>query len=657
MFTDNIPQEIAIGTLWSFAIALSLIGWGSLLTTLFKVTKNEWVKGVLGLGVFIVLSSLLDYLSLANRENLVYMFLIGFAIWAVNKGPKNLWDLTKDAGINGLLLLLVTLYIAILGSNTWLYDSNWDDSSGYYPVCHEMSVSGQSWAPLSLRRILSWGGQYPLQTLGMLFTMDMGGYIYDRSVGGWIVLLLALTTFKGQKPSAWTPLAGVGILLLPHTALNSAPTVISALLFLGMYIERKNIVFCAIFMAATALTRSQLIVPSIMVGLLTIYEIWRYQKNSKELVRYALLTPTITAILCIPAMLLHKEMYNTVTVFLSSGTLDKSYITFTNYLQNLTTNLWDTLITCSPNLAVLFGCIGINAGRKISIIAFLTLLFMVVSMPEYSWIEFRRYSWPVIAAALWIAVLQGWSPRKKAILTIMLLASSTYALGTLTTYHKKAGQAIKAITNNEYPWYEVPRAQKLVPEGSPIIYLGSQPALLDYTRNKIVNWDSFPAVGNPPSTNDPQLWRKWASKFGANYLIHIDFEATYPNGTTVEDLWISPHVVGGGILPHYTRVWFPDRKKNIPILKSLTEVFPYAKSNRHVIIDLRPENSPYELSIPKEEIERIKKYEKEDKEFLNKYNELKRNMEEDKLKQNQIREKIEKEKKASEQYQNPKNKN
>jgi hypothetical protein len=403
MFTGNFIQEIAIGSAWSIVITLSLVGWGSLLLLLTKQgDRDEWLKATIGLGLFIVITSLLDYRSLANREVLVYMALGGVVFWALTKGPQNLWVLVKTSGITGFMLLLVTLYIVVLGANSWLYDANWDDSSGYWPVCHEMAISGQSWAPLSLRRILSWGGQYPIQTLGMLFTSDMAGYLYDRSVGAWITLLLTLSAFKGKENSMWTPLAGVGILLLPQTALNSAPTVISALLFAAMYLERKTILPCAVLMASTALTRSQLIVPAGLIGMLGIYEVWKSNKNINATLKYSILTPLLTVLFCIPAMLLHKEMYNTFTVFLDPGTINKDYISFINHKENLKGNLWETLLICSPNIGIIIGCIALGLGRKIAWVTAFTLLFMVVSMPEYSWIEFRLYSWPLLSADLWI---------------------------------------------------------------------------------------------------------------------------------------------------------------------------------------------------------------------------------------------------------------
>lgn len=645
MFTGNFIQEIAIGSAWSIVITLSLVGWGSLLLLLTRQgDRDEWLKATIGLGFFIVITSLLDYKSLSNREVLVYMALGGIIFWTLTKGPQNLWELTKSSGVTGIMLFCVALYIVILGANSWMYDANWDDSSGYWPVCHEMAVSGQSWAPLSLRRVLSWGGQYPIQTLGMLFTSDLAGYLYDRSVGAWITLLLTLSAFKGKESSGWTPLAGVAMLLLPQTALNSAPTVISALLFAAMYLERKNIIPCAILMASTALTRSQLIVPAGLIGMLGIYEVWKSNKNINATLKYSILTPLLTVLFCIPAMLLHKEMYNTFTVFLDPGTINKDYISFINHKENLKGNLWDTLLICSPNIGILIGCIGLGLGRKIAWITALTLLFMVVSMPEYSWIEFRRYSWPVISAALWIAVLKNWSPQHRVILTIMLLTIVNYPLNTIAAYSKKAATAMGETSRGNYPWEEISLAQNKIPENKTIIYIGNQPALLQYSRNKIVNWDSFPAVGKPPETNDANEWRNWASKFGADYLMHIDFEAVYPNGKTVEDLWISPQVAGGGNLPHYERVWYPDRIKYIKVLKELQDVFPYIKTNRHVILDLRPEGSPYELDIDPEEVAQDLAFEKEDGEFAKKYENLKKEMERKKLERNKEREALREEK-------------
>jgi hypothetical protein len=602
MFTDNIIRDVAIGCGWSIIMTLGFIGLGSCMLLLInKKEQPEWLKATLGAGTFIILGTILDYYSQSTRINLVTILFLGVGFWIITGGIRNLWKTLKYAGISGIVLIAVATYIACLGANNWMYDANWDDASGYWPVCHEMSVSGQSYAPLSFRRILAWGGQYPPQMLGMLFTSDLGGAIYDRSVGAWIGLLLVLYAFRNSRSSALVPIAGSFLIALPQTALNSAPAVLPAFFFCALYLERKNIWIASLTMGAIALTRTQLIVPTAIIGLLAIWDLYKSQ-GIKASIKYTILVPIITALFCLASMLLHHQMYGTYSVFINPGPVNKDYISFTGHIEHLASNAW-SFAGASPELATILGLIILQLSSRMAIISLITMGFFLATMPEYSIVEFRRYAWPVFSATLYLSTIIGWK-NHKAIITIMLVACSYYPLSMLTTYYKKAGEGFEKSLGGEYYWQKGPKAQTKVPEGRTIIWVSGQPALLDYGRNKIINWDSFPAVGNSPKSTEPSEWRKWGQIFNADYLVVEEFIPA------LKKLWVGYEEPGS--LKHYTRVWYPDRERGIDLLKNLEKTLPTYKYNGYVFYDLRPEGSPYELDIPIEEINNLREEERED---------------------------------------------
>lgn len=610
-FTDNEIRDISIGVAWSLAMTISLIGWGGILCKVLGLKdRAEWIKGALGGGGFIVTAGLLDYLGAASRMNLVLMILSGLAIWAFTGGIRNLKDTVSGAGLAVVPMTGVALYIATLGSNSWMFDANWDDSSGYWPICEQISVTGTSWGPLSLRRALTWGGQFPLQTVGMLFTSTLGGYIYDRAVGSWLMLLCGLAGLKGKKSPALAAVAGSMLIVLPNTSVNSAPTVLAAVFLAACYVERKSPIGAAILMATTALTRTQLIPTAVMLGILAMVEI-RKEKSAWAGIKYGMGAAGGTLLLCLPLLLLQKQMFDTYCVFLSAGTINTDYCTFIGSTANLGERFWTVLTSLTAVLGCLIGLVTVKKSRACGVIALITLCVMVVTMPEYSILEWQRYSWPVFTMATMVGIYLGWRKSTAPVLTVATVAMCGLPLWTLIAYQQKSVQSSEQVSAGLYPWQSQGKAQYKIPENKGIVFINLQPAMLDFKRNKVINWDSFPAVGNAPKTADAEAWRAWGKKIGAEYLVMTDFNARIGPNKKMYDLWIA----GGGPatnLAHYQRVWFPDRKARISTLQELEQKLPRYRSNGQIILDLRPEGSPYELSIPWEAVEKDRKNEPEE---------------------------------------------
>ena len=614
-FSENLIKDVSIGLGWSLVMAFSLIGWGTVVCLASRLkNRPEWVKGALGTGAFIVLGGLLDYLGVANRMNLTGLTLIGTAVWAFTGGPKNLWATIKRAGLPAVAMLGVAAYIAALGCNSWMFNANWDDSSGYWPVCEQMAVTGTSWAPLALRRALTWGGQFPLQTVGMLFTSTLGGYLYDRAAGTWLVLLCACAGLEKDKNTNWATVAGCLLIVLPNVTVNSTPTVLSALMAAACFVERERVIPMALLIAASVLTRTQMLVPMALLGLWASMETIK-GKGWACALKYASSASVLTAALCLPLVLLQKEMFDTYSVFWDPGTVNKGYISFQGHFENLGVRFWTVLWEMAPILGALGGLLAIRKVRPLALVALGTIVLMTLLMPEYSIIEWRRYSWPVIAAALMVAVATEWRKAWAPLTAVAVAACSSLPLETLGVYQKKAETGAEE-SGGDYPWQSAGKAQMKIPEGRGIVVINLQPAMMVFSRNKIFNWDSFPAVGNPPENPDPEQWREWAKNLGAEYLIMTDFQARTGPNRKVSDLWLGTYADDKD-LAHYKRTWYPHRMKGIQTIMDLADKLPKYRSGGEIILDLRPEGSPDELDIPKEEVEKTRRGERKRKEMDN----------------------------------------
>jgi hypothetical protein len=603
IFTDNQIRDVAIGVGWSIAMALSMIGWGGVWCKIWNLTQAEWVKGAIGVALWTVVSGLMDSLALANRTNLTVLILAGLAGWALTKGPENLWKTIAPTGLSGLALFSMATVMAAIGANCWLYPGSWDDISGYWPISEQLSVSGQSWAPLSLRRASSWGGQFPLQSVGMLFTSTLGGYIYDRSMGSWLIMLAAATAGQTKTARGWFAIAGCLLIFVGNVAVNSTPTLLAAVMLAACYLLRSHIPSCGLIMAGTLLGRTQMIIPMGLLGMWTVWETWR-AGGWKTALKFAVATPLLILVLCLPLMILQKIMFDSWTVLLEAGTLNKDYCTFVGYGENIGGRFLQ-LVEFIPGMLVgIFALMTLKSLRPMAVIALLTLCLMVLTMPEYSLSEWIRYTWPTISALMILGVVLEWK-TSPILLTLVIGTGCSVAFGAMKVYTTWAKEAAEGETGG---WSSGAKAQLKIPEGRTIGAIVEFPSLQNFKRNKILVLDSFPSMGDVPRTGEPADWRSWASRWGIDYILVKDLQRRIRPGKKKVDTWIGVDAPEG-FPSNYARIWYPDRSRGIGNLWAVSEKVPRYLVGEEIIIDMRPEGSPYELAFSEKELAEIKKQE------------------------------------------------
>jgi len=584
--------DILIGTGWGVAITLLLIGWGYLVLTKDLKKQPLWLLGSLGLGCFVITSIFLDYLQIATRTNLTYLLLFGALGYLKCISSKEEWTLDRWKPQGGeYAIIILGLFFAAIASNSWVLGANWDDTSGYWPVCHQMAASGTSDAPLSFRRSLSLGGQYGLQTLGMLYTNEMGGSIYDRGVGAILGILLGCSIYR-RFPNKKTIGTGLGLLavIVPQNALNSAPAVSLFFVLLAAYYLKANLRLLPILLATAILLRTQAVFPAFMIGLVALYD---YAKVAgwKKSCAAAIKLGALVLLLLTPSALISYKLYETPLIYLYSGTVNEDYINFEGQLKYSFLNIPQFLAGCMLLLAACTYCVVSNLGRTLNIIALTTLLITYVTMPEYSSYEWLRYTWPLASAALVYAMfkLKENDTRTYGLLGICAILSTT-PMTMVSSNLASAKMAYKNSISEDYICEPGIISQYSIPEGAGVIVINRTPTVLDYTRNKLIVWDSFPAVGDCPRNSNPEDWKNWAKSYGADYLMYENWELPgdyipeYNAYITIEDMWTKYTSV---TLPHYTRVWLPDRKKMVEHIKDLEKKVPHWVEGGSTILDLR----------------------------------------------------------------------
>jgi len=571
-------QLLLTGFIWSIGLWASMKGFGWALRKTTNLKTPLWTDPVNGVVLFVVVTGWLDYYHLSTRITLTLIALAGIALFLVACATALQKKQFPKIGPKEGIVILTASVIAALGSYHIQYMANWDDVTGYLPVCNEMMISGNSWAPLSLRRALSWGGQYPLQTLGMLFTSDRGGWIYERAMGTWLLLGFALALSRSGK--GWV-YAGIAILALiaPQTNLNSAPNVLIVLIMLSAWLLRNNPILLGATGAAMLALRTQCLP---FLGLLLLFITWEQFKKAgwKTALKNACITGGLILALLTPFALNHLRQFQTPIILLWPGTIDANYLKFQATVLERLDGIWQMTLTTGPLLLALLLGLENKKSRTLCICALIATAIITITMPEYSATEWRRYSWPAITAAL-LLLSFNWAKTGRSRSAFLALAlSTTYPLRELDRAGNKIVTELKATG---FDWSEATRAQLTVPEGANLAVLLLQVNGLDFQRNKIFNLDVFPAVGNVPRTPDPEAWKAWTKSQGIDYLMHLDFQETR-GGIKASDLFIKPSSPVTD-LKNYRRVWFPDRQKIMDCLDKLRTTIPNRKEGAFIIFD------------------------------------------------------------------------
>jgi hypothetical protein len=466
----------------------SLFGLGNLIET------DNRKKLIYGTAIFISLTSLLDAMHVCNLYNITILTIGGWIIGALHfktlKIPKlKKWDIFPIVTGLGVMLL-------------WSYGKhvdNWDDAIGYYPVTDELISHGTSWAPLSLRRAITWGGQFPLQLAFMQRNFAAGGYIYaiyPTIVG---LLFIFLPTHNLRTAIICSLLLFISF----SEKSNSAPHEIVGV-FLAFALLEKNPLKMGLLLGSTCLLRMQSIPFCGLVMVYHLYETWK-----PERIQSFLKVVVITIAICIPAMINHYSQFKTPFPLLNAGTIHPPFL-------KIHTDHWlwfKEFLKASTSHIPLFIYLYVTKNKRGLILAGSSLFIIgwVVSDLECPYI--LRYSFPYIFAVLiYIASTQKHKLSQKYLWLVLLSYTSPSLYRHMQIY-----------TNLKYELqghvYEAYTLQDKVPKNASIGFIGYNNSSLNTSRNKIYNLDVPGAISQFPKTGELEAWKQWGKTQGIQYLI------------------------------------------------------------------------------------------------------------------------------------------
>jgi hypothetical protein len=610
---------------WSIALFLGCWGLGNPLAK--KIKAPGWAAAPIGMAIIILVAGWLDMAHLANR---MAMTLIALA--AIGTGLVQFRDII--AGIKSIgkspawVALIPAVIIAWLGAQANILSMNWDDANGYVPVCHELSANGSSWAPFSLRRALSWGGQFPLQNLGMLFTADYGAYVYERCLANWMWVIIAICV--GKKTGGIQGIFLALILpILPHTNVNSAPHATVALLLLTAWMLRATPIMFAALGAAAMAMRFQAIPVIGLMALWTLWEhsrdliIWRIKRpktsvrlSTKPTINWVWKSACALLVLLSPFVINHIHQFQTPLPMFWPGTIEPKHLSWETDWKTQIQNLHISIISQTwVILSLIWAAVTFKECRGVAITTLVTYLYVVLAMPEYSSGEWSRYCWPIFIAsataiflvskkdkwmttvfliALTIPVTQNWRrtiAKELKINTPDIQAVDSHFFDKVRAFAKSQGDPLgNTLPTKDSVFIDRLKlldVQQELPEGAKIAIIATQCNRLNFSRNKIFNMDEFGAVGHMPTDSSLENLKAWAKKNDIQFLIFNDFDG-FVGGNLLKKIYLTPEDPRSD-LKHYRRVWYPIRGA---VIHSLTNIAKKEKPPRKYgffTLDLRSE--------------------------------------------------------------------
>ena len=522
---------------------------------------EPWLAPAVGAACFILGAGWLDLLGWATPIPLVTITAGGIILWMAKCGETTSPFENLDWGRPEKTILACGTLVALMVCHARQCGA-WDDTSGYFPVCREMLAHGSSWAPMSLRRALTWGGQFPLQGRGMLGTGDTGGRVYDPAVPILILTAMALNLpTEGWKKT----LTGCALILLPLTSTNSAPAALVCVLLAGAWQTRKNRPLMILCVAAATALRTQSIGFTAVFLAAELLENTR-SKGPKAALKAAALWAAALAGLWAPFAIMQMAQFGTPCTLVWPGKVNPEYLDLGGTWSEGMLMLGSLVAIAPVPIVMLAMGLRKECTRSICAAALVTVAagtFMLTDLPT----DFvGRYLWPYAASGLICTVLSTpnrTAPWMLAVLAWPLLSFSSNFVTDREAYAAKAEKTDAA---------EAEEIQKRLPEGAKIALLAVWVNLFDPSKHKILNLDVIQAVGQVPGgSGSKEDWKKWARAADIDYLIDDKRQETPTQR----------------VKKHFKEIWLKDRLKWAETMKEAEKWFPSKQMGPFRIIDLR----------------------------------------------------------------------
>lgn len=595
------PTVFHASALWGVLVLAGFAGWGTALSyALFPRERTDWgLRCAWGWAIAVAVGGLLCALGLAVAAVLrafvevgLLLFFAGlvrdYMVW--RRTPIRHWarairlDAPFLVGLGAIFVLGAALYLGSIVDHA--FNGN-DDDICYFGFAREILQRGTLTQPFSLRRMSSYGGKSLLDAIQLAIDVpDEHLHLIDNGMGALTVMALLVGHVRSSR---WTSralvlLAGLLVVCLPNTRINSATHMVGAVFFLGLYrtlswrgvMQRQGLrpAIPVALLAAGACTLRQSFLPPIGALLAIAYGAELVRSSSLRPLRVgrsALVDAGATAgmlvVFLLPWWFMSERWVGTFLFPITRGNFNPAY----SFFEQLKTSpqlhyLWANICYCLPVKAVpLFLAAALTlrdrAPRKplvaLCVAAFIGFLMLIHSYPEADAPNLGRYYFGFTFAGLLAIVLAtadlasrlGRRAHHHRELTAVPLVIVALALqlyeergGTFKLFDDVLNQL--EVFNKDEPW--VPshqdRAyqtlQDAVPAGAPIASLVDSLSHFDHARNRIASLDMVGAVapdGPLPLAAGGEALAAYLVAHGYRYVVFV--HPTTAHGLYRRDVW------------------------------------------------------------------------------------------------------------------------
>lgn len=534
-------MAVMLSCFWILLIFVSVWGYGSALIQAFKVECDGWLAPIFGLSLFTFMGGLLATVGLANGTVLTLLVLAGLALAALQTFPflKDIFaEWRPNVGVEYLIVIGTALFIIMASVKLSDEFFNPDDQEGYGSIVADMRANGTMGQPLSFRRAMTYGGQFPLQTAMVALDTPDSLYAYDVSLGIACLAAMGLFFLRDAPPNRRVLLAILfsGALILPVAKNNSAPALlVTCTLLAGLLTlisgRGWKLAFLGGLCLGTAITmRMQSLA---FVGLFSAgYAVFCLLEKERriDLIGYVAGAGLAVA----PFVLMQWQLFETPLPSLWTGTLNPDIVNFSAG-GLFSVGIIGTLLTTEQYLAGLVLVVGLLAWKRPELVlvvgaCLIATLVVVVATSGTRIFDAWRYTWPIVSAVgllfLIYPLKNGFQGRFVTWLAVLVLAGFPSLRFGIQSINSMGSQLHKTLGRTEL--FNIDRAspgvlaQNLIPEGTKFMVVGDYPYYLDFSRNTILNLDIPGDLASQPM-HDAIAFKGWLKDMGVEYILAPDF--------------------------------------------------------------------------------------------------------------------------------------
>ncbi len=555
------------GIAWLAFLVFVASGWGFVVVRVARIADPDLgLRAAFGLAGYLALCGPLLAAGVLPRP--VILVLIGLgalaAAWREWTTDEPLWQRAVEVVVSfrqrPAIALLVALLaglalLQIVGAVATLDRNPWDDDLAYTPLVKRLLDVGNLVEPFSFRRLGAYGGQTLLGALAGARGTLANIQLIDQGLCYAIALLLLAGYARAIRTQPlWAVVVALVVLLLPHTAINTASYWSGAVMFIALYrcvVDERWGLAGLVGASACTLRQNYVVIAVVFLGLALTSRLIASARTSSwragwtaERKRWALAAGTAVVVL-VPYLIAAYRSNGTFLFPVMEGTwnpnvsLRATAPTWTDELQFLVWSLIEThpIVVIPSVFAVMLFTTDARPTRPITALLIASTLGFALMVHAFVGSDSNhlwRYAFAAAITLLAMFALEiGADDTRLIPLGRWILLSSL--LLQLVVQREVVPKQLSAVFANIHAAHagdpsaraqaqRYASLQAAIPAGENMAVMLDDPGFLDFSRNRIFNLDT-PGYASPapglPAFAGPDAMRAYLRGLGIRYVAFV----------------------------------------------------------------------------------------------------------------------------------------